>query len=128
MGRPPPAILVAALAIIIVYPAPATASFHVMQIEQVIGGVNGDPTAQAIQLRMRTGLQNQVQNGRLVAHDAAGNNPIVVATFPGALPNQGTGVRVLVASANFGNYTNPPVAADRLMSALIPASYLAAGS
>ena len=28
-------------------------SFHLMQIEQVIGGVNGDVTLQAIQLRMR---------------------------------------------------------------------------
>ncbi len=32
---------------------PAQATFHLMQIEQVIGGVNGDTTAQAIQLRMR---------------------------------------------------------------------------
>jgi hypothetical protein len=29
----------------------ASAAFHFMQIEQVIGGVNGDTTAQAIQLR-----------------------------------------------------------------------------
>jgi hypothetical protein len=33
---------------------PALASYHFMQIEQVIGGVNGDSAAQAIQLRMRS--------------------------------------------------------------------------
>ena len=32
---------------------PAFATFHLMQIEQVIGGVNGDTSRQAIQLRMR---------------------------------------------------------------------------
>ena len=47
--------------------SPAAVSFHFMQIEQVIGGVNGDPSAQAIQLRMRTCFQNQVQQARLVA-------------------------------------------------------------
>ena len=30
----------------------ADATFHFMQIEQVIGGVNGDTSAQAVQLRM----------------------------------------------------------------------------
>ena len=36
---------------------PAVATFHLMQIEQVIGGVNGDTSAQAIQLRMRASTQ-----------------------------------------------------------------------
>ena len=38
----------------------AHATFHLMQIEQVIGGVNGDTSAQAIQLRMRFAGQTQV--------------------------------------------------------------------
>jgi hypothetical protein len=33
--------------------APAHATFHLMQVEQVIGGVGGYTSAQAIQLRMR---------------------------------------------------------------------------
>jgi hypothetical protein len=56
---------------------PAKASFHLMQIEQVIGGVNGDTTAQAVQLRMRVAGQNQVDGAELVAFDPAGNNPII---------------------------------------------------
>ncbi len=51
---------------------PAYASFHLMQIEQVIGGVGGDTTAQAIQLRMRTTFQNFVASARIRAWDAAG--------------------------------------------------------
>ncbi len=39
----------------------AHATFHFMQIEQVIGGVDGDTTKQAIQLRMRSLNQNSWQ-------------------------------------------------------------------
>lgn len=105
----------------------AFATFHLMQIEQVIGGVNGDVTAQAIQLRMRSALQTRMQLGRLIVYDASGNNPIVVGTFPGTVTGS-TGTRVLVASANFAHYTSPAVVPNQPMPALIPASYLAAGS
>ena len=37
-----------------------------MQIEQVIGGVNGDTTAQAVQLRMRATGENFVAGGKLI--------------------------------------------------------------
>ena len=43
----------------------AHATFHLMQIEQVIGGVDGDTTKQAIQLRMRFASQNFVSQGRM---------------------------------------------------------------
>ena len=43
---------VAALVVLTVRPASAT--FHLMQIEQVIGGVDGNTGVQAIQLRMRS--------------------------------------------------------------------------
>ena len=49
--------MVAALASL-AFALPAQATFHFMQIEQVIGGVNGDTTAQAVQLRMRFAGQN----------------------------------------------------------------------
>ncbi len=52
--------LVLALFLLVVLTLPAQASFHLMQIEQVIGGVNGDTNAQAIQLRMRFAGQNLV--------------------------------------------------------------------
>jgi len=107
---------------------PAYATFHNMQIEQVIGGVDGDNTVQAIQLRMRSSFQNLVQNSRLVAWDAAGANPVVISTPASSVPNQGAGVRVLIASASFASATSPAASPDFTMDNLIPASYLAAGS
>ena len=70
---------------------PAQASFHLMQIEQVIGGVNGDTTAQAVQLRMRSPGQNFVSGATLVAYDASGNHPITLCTFPSNVTNNAAG-------------------------------------
>jgi hypothetical protein len=107
---------------------PARASFHLMQVEQIIGGIDGDPTKQAIQLRMRSSFQNQLQLSRIVAWDAAGANPVVVCAPGASVTNHGAGVRVLIASAGFLGSTSPAAVADFTMSNLIPASYLAAGS
>jgi len=104
------------------------ASFHFMQIEQVIGSVNGDATAQAIQLRMRSAFQNQVQQARLRVFDAAGANPITLIDMAASVPNSAAGSRVLIASSNFANYTSPAVVPNFTMTNLIPESYLAAGS
>ncbi len=107
---------------------PAHAAVHLMQIEQVIGGVNGDTAAQAIQLQMRSAFQNQAQNAKLWAWDAQGLNPVLLIDFLSPVLNHGAGVKILVASPDFANYTSPPVVPDFTMTNLIPASYLAAGS
>ncbi len=104
----------------------ALAGFHVMQIEQIIGGVNGDTTAQAIQLRMRTSFQNQVQFSRLTAVNASGGSPTLLKDIANFVPNFDTGTRVLIATPNFANYTSTPLVADFTMDP-IPASFLAAG-
>jgi hypothetical protein len=106
---------------------PVQASFHLMQIEQVIGGVNGDTTAQAVQLRMRSPTQNFVSGATLIAYDASGNNPITIFTFPSSVANGGTGIRILLTTANFANYETSPITSDFTMTNPIPASYLAAG-
>jgi len=106
--------------------AQARASFHLMQIEEVIGGVNGDTTAQAIQLRMRLPSENMVNGAQLIAVDAAGNNPITVATLTSNVAS-GAGRRILITTANFSNHTATPIVADFTMDSPIPASYLAAG-
>jgi hypothetical protein len=105
---------------------PAQATFHFMQIEQVIGGVNGDATAQAVQLRMRFAGQDEVNGAELIAFDAAGNNPITLATFPTDVTIANQGSRILITTANFAVHESPPISSDFTMVA-IPASYLAAG-
>lgn len=105
----------------------ARASFHDMQIEQVIAGVNGDTSAQAIQLRMRAAGQNFVSSARLVAVDATGSNPVVLVDFTHNVTNGSLGDRVLIATASMANYTSPTIVADFTMTNRIPDSYLSSG-
>jgi hypothetical protein len=101
-------------------------TFHLMQIEQAIGGVNGDTGAQAVQLRMRFGNQSVLSEARLVAWDAQGLNPVVLIDFATDVPNGAIGARVLVATAGFAAHTSPEAKPDYVMDP-IPESYLAAG-
>lgn len=108
----------------------ALASFHFMQIEQITVGVGGDNSRQAIQLRMRTGGQNIVSQGRIRAFDASGNNPITIIDFATTVPNDAEGDRVLIVSTNFGEVVVPPISGqeDFQMTSQIPSGYFAAGS
>lgn len=106
----------------------AHATFHLMQIEQVVGGVGGDPSAQAVQLRMRSAFQNLVGQARLFVRDASGANPLLLIDFGSNVFNEGAGVRILVTSPGLATRTTPPVSADFTLTSSIPASYLAAGS
>ncbi len=120
-------VLVVGIAAATTTSAPAT--FHFMQIEQVIGGVGGDTTVQAIQLRMRSPLpQNLMQNAKLWVRDATGSNPILLIDFTTPVPIGTLGTRVLITSANFSNSLDGPLTPDYTLTNLIPASYLAAGS
>ena len=75
-------VLILAASGVIALPAtPAAVFFHLMQIEQVIGGDDGDVTAQAIQLRMRSNDECFVAGAKLWARDAAGENPVLLIEF-----------------------------------------------
>jgi hypothetical protein len=108
--------------------SPVSATFHLMQIEQVLGGVAGAAGVQAIQLRMRADFQDEIAASIIVVRDATGSNPIVVVDPDSDVPNDTLGSRILIASANFATTTSPPAVPDLVMSSPIPASYLAAGS
>jgi hypothetical protein len=97
-----------------------------MQIEQVIAGVNGDVTAQAIQLRMRSNGQHIVSGASVRAFDAAGANEVVLENMTTDVDTGLTGRRVLLATPSFANYTDVPLVADFIMDP-IPEAYLAAG-
>src|SRR3989442_9868240 len=107
--------------------SPAFASFHLMKIEQAMGGVNGDTSQQVVQLRMRFGGQNFVVSAQsgLIARYAAGLNPVTVIVFPSDVANGAQGARILVVSAAFAE-AHPGIA-DLTMTAVIPPAYLAAG-
>lgn len=120
--------ITAALTVTNLYAGAAQATFHFMQIEQVIGAVDGDPTAQAIQLRMRSPGQEQISKARLRAWDADGLNPIELIDYDADVPNEGLGVRILAVTEQFLDYTDPSVTPDFILSEPIPEAYLAAGS
>jgi hypothetical protein len=120
--------LAAAVLMLFAAAPPADADFHLMQIEQIIGGVNGDTTAQAIQLRMRADGQGGLTKGRLVAYDATGKNAVVLIDFPMDIFPEVQGERILIASRPFSSHTNPAAAPDFVLANMIPPSYLAAGS
>ena len=122
-----PLALTLPIVIALALPIPAYASVHLMQIQKITGGVQGDLTAQAIQLRMRAVGQTQIQRGVLRVFDAAGNNPITLASPAAAVANGGTGTTILFATPAVSSHTNPPAVPDFTM-AVIPASYLNAGS
>jgi hypothetical protein len=112
---------------LLAFTGPVFASFHLMQIGQVIGGVNGDTSAQAVQLRMRFAGENFIIGGHLIAFDAAGNNPITLITFPSSVSNAAQGARILITTASFASHEISPITPDFTMTNSIPASYLAAG-
>ncbi len=120
-----------ALAAIASLPRPALATFHLMEIKQVIGGVDGDTSAQAVQLKMRlAGQQFLAGQAQLVVRDATGANPVALSTFPMPNPASGACREILPATPGMAARTSPPLDAagrDYVMNP-IPASYLAAGS
>ena len=99
-----------------------------MQIEQVIGGVDGDTTAQAIQLRMRFPGERNLEFARIRAWDADGLNPVMLFDFTESLLPGPKGDTVLIVSESFIAHLEAGLAPDFTMTNLIPASYLAAGS
>ena len=109
----------------------AQAGFHLMQIEQVIGGVNGNNTAQAIQLRTRAGSQNFLSSTRITAWDASGLNPVLLFDFGATYsPAADNGDSILLSSTafNVGMLTTvPSYSPDFTLTNVIPASYLSGG-
>ena len=107
---------------------PASASFHFMQVEQIIAGVDGSTATQAIQLRTRFSGQNFVSQSRIRAWDAGGANPVLLRDMTTDVPVGTAGARVLLATANFASATNPSVTPDFVLTNPIPDSYIPAGS
>src|SRR5258706_1924951 len=109
-------------------PRPALANFHVMEIEQVIGGVRGDSSAQAVQLKTRIDGQNVLAGQAVLSVcDAAGNNPVTLSTFPAPNPTAGPCREILLVTPAMASKTSPAVTGAYTMTP-IPAAYLAAGS
>lgn len=130
MTRPPLICLATLLAILLIVPG-AQAAFHVMQIEEVIGGVGGNTAAQVIQLRMRNSGQSLVSNASLWAADNTGTNRVLLLNIASNVSNGTVGARVLLSTSAFNTLMttggNPTYTPDFTLANAIPASYLSAG-
>jgi hypothetical protein len=126
-----PLLVLVGISLSVVSSPTAKASFHLMQIYQVIGGVNGDTSAQAIELRMRSPGQNNFlsNNPKLVAVDATGANPVTLITLGSNVAFGNLGSTVLITTSNFKNYTSNPATflTDFTLTNSIPVSYLNGG-
>jgi hypothetical protein len=122
-------VLLATAAIVLV--PRADAAFHLMQIEQVIGSVDGNTAAQAITLRLRSAGQTVLGGTRLLSFDAAGLNPIVLFDFTTSFTGNGSaGRRILLTTSAFdiGMLTEMPTFdSDFTLTNPIPAARLAGG-
>src|SRR5438876_12090425 len=72
-------------------------TFHLMQIEQVIGGAGGNTNLQAIQLRMRAPGQQFVSQSRLRGWTSAGANPFIIVDMITGVGIGHSGSPVLIA-------------------------------
>ncbi len=120
----------AVLAVLPCLASTAFATFHLMQIEQVIGSVNGNTSAQAIQLRMRSPGQNFVSQASVWAADAAGGNRVLLLNIASDVTVSTSGSRILLATSAFTTAmqaSQPSFTPDFTLATPIPASYLAAG-
>ena len=81
--------------------APAFAVFHIAHISEVMSGVGADPTVQYVEINMESTFQNAVANTRLTAFNCDGTSHQVLMIVPSNVPNQGTGVKWIMASQSF---------------------------
>lgn len=97
---------------------PASASFHVMKVNEVFAGAPGQPAAQFVELKMLFSGQNFVQGHHLFTYDAAGLQTGDIV-FPNNVGNGANQATILIgtpqAAAFFGitpNFTmNPTLSA-----------------
>jgi len=131
-----PALRYAAVAAALLLATEAHATFHLMQIEQAMGGANGNAannpngntSVQAVQLRMRSLGENLVSNGRLYAWSADGLTKVLLCGPTSNVTTSAAGSHVLIATAGFAAATTPAITPDFIMTNRIPDSFLAAGS
>src|SRR6478735_2137580 len=79
----------------------AWATFHEMEIEEIVGSINGNTQAQAVQLREKALGQNLVSNANLWASDANGANRVLLLNIAANVTNAASGARILLTTSAF---------------------------
>lgn len=86
----------------------ASAAFHLVEVSEVITGINGDTSLQAVVLRMQADGENSVDGITIQARNAQGTVTNTVFTFPVGASAQIVGLadrRILIATPAFAQRT-----------------------
>ncbi len=76
--------IAAALAVLlaVLVPVPGQAVYHIANIDEIMSGVGGDPTAQYVEIRMLFGGQGSVAHSRLTAFSCDGSTHTILLEVP----------------------------------------------
>lgn len=85
--------------------SPASATFHIVSISEIMVGIGGDPDAQYVELRLELAGQNAVNNTRLAAFNADGTVVNVVTLSDHNVTSGSASRRILYATAAFTTQT-----------------------
>ncbi len=91
----------AVLALLVLLPVRAHATFHVSSITEVMSGFNGDPSVEYVETREDFAGQNAIANTRLTAFNADGTVATVLILTPTGVANFNANRRILYATASF---------------------------
>ena len=115
---------------------PAHALFHIADIDEVMSGAGGDASVQYVEIRMLSGLQNQVCHSRLTVFRCqanGGGSQVLINDLGGSgavnpcIPNQGPDVRWIMASPSGATFLaksgiSPDFTWDSSLTGSIPTS------
>jgi hypothetical protein len=78
-------------------------AFHLVEINKLLVGYNGNTAIQAVELKLLSGGENFVGGALVAVYDSLGDPVATLGTFPGNVPNGVAGDRILCATAAFAS-------------------------
>ena len=80
-----------------------TQAFHLVEINKLMVGYNGNTNIQALELKLLGAGENFVSGAFVTVYDSVGDPVATLGTFPGNVPNGVAGDRILCATAAFAS-------------------------
>jgi hypothetical protein len=78
-------------------------AFHLVEINKLLIGYNGNTAIQAVELKLLSGGENFVGGAFIAVYDSLGDPVATLGTFPGNVANGVAGDRILCATAAFAS-------------------------
>jgi len=75
-------VVVLAVLLAVLVPVPGQAVYHFANIDEIMSGMGGDPTAQYVEIRMLLDVQGSVAHSRLTAFSCNGSTHTILLEVP----------------------------------------------